>query len=80
MKTVPMALATGDARRRWLIWMMINLVGSSARGEGGGEPWPNKNAEGWGKWAFCLNTNLSEASNALKKLNCKMKIEKSSLA
>ena len=38
MKTEPMALATGDARRRWLIWMMVDLVGSSARGEGGGNP------------------------------------------
>jgi len=42
--------------------------------------WPDENAEGWEKWAFCVKTYLSEVSNLLKKLNCKMKIEKSGLA
>ena len=36
-----------------------------------GTAWADENAEGWEKWAFCVNANLSNLSNALKKLNVK---------
>jgi len=41
---------------------------------------PIENDGNWGQWTFFAKTYLSEKADILKKLNCKMKIEKFSLA